>query len=70
VRWSALCGLIAPFYPKPDISRPRVGVEQMLSLYFLQQWLTLSDPAVEEALYDSLMRRFCRHRSGREPVPD
>jgi IS5 family transposase len=31
----------------------------MLRIYFLQQWFNLSDPAVEEALYDSLaMRRF------------
>ena len=31
----------------------------MLRLYFLQQWFNPSDPAVEEALYDSLaMRRF------------
>jgi IS5 family transposase len=31
----------------------------MLRIYFLQQWFNLSDPAVEEALYDSqAMRRF------------
>jgi Transposase domain (DUF772) len=29
------------------------GVERMLRIYFLQQWFNLSDPAVEEALYDS-----------------
>src|SRR6476660_7906513 len=43
----------------------------MLRLYFLQQWFNLSDPAVEEALYDSLaMRRFVGIDLGREPVPD
>jgi hypothetical protein len=31
----------------------------MLGIYFLQHWFNLSDPAVEEALNDSLaMRRF------------
>jgi len=36
-----------------------VGVERMLRIYFLQQWFNLSDPAVEEALYDSaVMRQF------------
>ena len=71
VPWSALCGLIAPFYPKPGNGRPPVGVERMLRLYFLQQWFNLSDPAVEEALYDSLaMRRFVGIDLGREPVPD
>ena len=43
----------------------------MLRIYFLQQWFSLSDPAVEEALYDSLlMRHFARIDLGSEPVPD
>ena len=54
VPWSALCALIEPFYPKPGNGRPPVGVERMLRIYFLQQWFNLSDPAVEEALYDLL----------------
>jgi IS5 family transposase len=37
----------------------------------LQLWFNLSDPAVEEALYDSLaMRSFVGIDLGREPVPD
>ena len=45
----------------------------MLRIYFLQQWFNLSDPAVEEALYDSsAMRRFVdidpRLREGRLSV--
>jgi len=71
VPWSALCALIEPFYPKPGNGRPPVGVERMLRIYFLQQWFNLSDPAVEEALYDSsAMRRFVGIDLGREPVPD
>ena len=43
----------------------------MLRIYFLQQWFNLSDPAVEEALYDSAgMREFVGIDLGREPVPD
>ena len=43
----------------------------MLRIYFLQQWFNLSDPAVEEALYDSLaMRSFVGIDLGREPAPD
>ena len=50
---------------------PPVGVERMLRIYFLQQWFNLSDPAVEEALYDSrAMRGFVGVDLGREPVPD
>ncbi len=71
VPWSALCALIEPFYPKPGNGRPPVGVERMLRIYFLQQWFNLSDPAVEEALYDSsATRRFVDIDLGREPVPD
>jgi transposase, IS5 family len=33
VPWSALCGLIEPFYPKPGNGRRPVGVERMLRLY-------------------------------------
>jgi IS5 family transposase len=43
----------------------------MLRIHFLQQWYALSDPAVEEALYDSAsMRRFVGIDLGREPAPD
>jgi len=43
----------------------------MLRIYFLQQWFNLSDPAVEEALYDSpVMRQFAGIDLGQEPAPD
>ncbi len=45
--------------------------EQMLRIYFLQQWFNLSDPAAEEALYDSaVLRQFVGIDPGSEPVPD
>jgi IS5 family transposase len=71
VPWGELCALIEPFYPKPGNGRPPVGLERMLRLHFVQHWFDLSDPAAEEALYDSLaMRRFVGIDLGREPVPD
>src|SRR6266446_9063876 len=71
VPWREVCALIEPHYPKAGNGRPPVGVERMLRIYFLQQWFNLSDPAVEEALYDSqAMRRFVGIDLGREPVPD
>ncbi len=40
-------------------------------MYFLQQWFNLSDPAVEDALYESaVMREFVGIDLGQEPVPD
>jgi Transposase domain (DUF772) len=71
VPWKDLCGLIEPVYPKPGNGRPPVGLERLLRIYFLQQWFNLSDPGVEEALYDSAtMRGFVNIDLGREPAPD
>jgi hypothetical protein len=50
-------------------SADRGGAE--LRIYFLQHWFNLSDPAVEEALYDShAMRRFVGIDLGCEPLPN
>ena len=71
VPWAKLCALIEPVYSKGENGRPPVGLERMLRVYFLQQWFNLSDPAAEEALYDSIaMRSFVGIDLGREPAPD
>jgi len=71
VPWAELVGLIEPHYPSSDKGRPAIGLERMLRIYFLQQWFNLSDPAVEDALYESpSMRGFVGIDLGREPAPD
>ena len=72
VPWVELVAVIEPVYPKAEgPGRPPVGVERMLRLHCLPQWFNLSDPAVEEAVYDSrAMRQFVGIDLGREPVPD
>ena len=71
VPWTDMCALIEPFYPKAGNGRPPYGLERMLRIYFLQQWFNLSDPGVEEALYDlATMRDFAGIDLGREPAPD
>jgi len=71
VPWRELCAIIEPYYPKAGNGRPPIGLERMLRLHFLQHWFNLSDPATEEALYESLsMRRFVGIDLGQEPVPD
>ena len=71
VPWRELVAEIEPFYPKAGNGRPPVGLERMLRMYFVQQWFNLADPAVEEALYESVsMRYFVGIDLGREPVPD
>jgi IS5 family transposase len=71
VPWRELCALIEPVYPKGEGGRPTVPLERMLRIYFLQHWFNLSDPAVEEALYDSMaMRAFAGVDLGAAPAPD
>ena len=71
VPWQALLALIEPHYPKAGRpGRQPYAIATMLRIHFLQQWYALSDPAMEEALYDTpVMRRFAR-LSGLDNVPD
>jgi IS5 family transposase len=59
VPWAELVSLIAPHAPLPGTrgGRPPFAVDAMLRIHFLQQWFNLSDPAMEEALYDTPMFR-------------
>jgi len=73
VPWAQLVALVKPAYAKGTSGpgRPPIPLERMLRIYFLQHWFDLSDPAVEEALYDiSSMRSFVGIDLGREPAPD
>ena len=48
-----------------------LGMSIMLRVYFVQQWFNLSDPGVEEALYESAaLRRFVGVDLGVAPAPD
>jgi IS5 family transposase len=70
--WKELSEVIEPYYPAPKkAGRRPFGIERMLRIHFLQHWFELSDPAAEEALYDSrAMRQFVGIDLGKEPVPD
>ncbi len=73
VPWADLAAVVEPYYPKATSAggRPPVGLQRMLRIHCLQLWFDLSDPAVEEALYDSrAMRAFVGIDLGSEPVPD
>ena len=72
IPWKELTEVIEPFYPKPKgAGRRPIGIERMLRIHFIQHWFNLSDPAAEEALYDSRsLRQFVGIDLGREPVPD
>jgi hypothetical protein len=73
VAWPELQAVVEPVYPKVSEAggRPPIPLERMLRIYFLQLWSNLSDPAVEDALYDSAaIRSFAGIDLGREPAPD
>lgn len=57
VPWAALVELIAPYYPEGRTGRPPFSLTTMLRVHFMQQWFTLSDPAMEEAFFDTPMYR-------------
>ena len=71
VPWAQLLKVVKRRYPKAGNGRPPLGLEKMLRIYFLQQWFNLSDPAMEDALYDmESLRRFAGIELGQDEVPD
>lgn len=78
-----ILALIEPHYPKAGNGPQPMPMERMLRIYFMQQWFNLSDPAMEDSLYDSAQclpsRSATRHavslrpwqsvRSARHPSP-
>ena len=71
VPWQALMKLIEPHYPKMGRpGRQPYPLATMLRVHFLQQWYGLSDPAMEEALYEiPTLRRFAQ-LGGLDTIPD
>jgi IS5 family transposase len=73
IPWPEMTAAVQTVYPKISETggRPPIALERMLRIYFLQLWFNLSDPAVEEALYDSVaMRSFVGIDLGVEGAPD
>lgn len=71
IPWARLLELIEPHYPKAGRGRQPLGLEKMLRIYFLQIWFDLSDPAAEDAIYDSeSMRRFAGVELSDDAIPD
>ncbi|OES61524.1 IS5 family transposase, partial [Pseudomonas aeruginosa] len=59
VPWKGLIALIEPHYPKGEGGRPAYPLMAMLRVHLLQNWFGYSDPAMEEALYETtILRQF------------
>lgn len=71
VPWNDLVAQIVPHMPSGKTGRPPYPAELLLRIHFMQQWFGLSDPAMEEALYDvPLYRQFAGLDLGSRGVPD
>jgi IS5 family transposase len=70
--WRELLAVIEPFYPTSGRrGRQPYPLATMLRLYFLQQWYALSDPGLEDALYEiESMRRFAQLDLADDTLPD
>jgi len=65
-----LIALIALSAAEGREGRPPFPVEMLLRIHFMQQWFTLSDPAMEEALYDLPLFRDFVGLSWNSATPD
>lgn len=70
VPWAALVSLIRPYAPDGKRGRPPFALETMLRIHFMQQWFTLSDPAMEESLHDVPLLREFAGLNWDTPLPD
>ncbi len=71
IPWSRLLALIEPHYPKAGNGAQPKPMEQMLRIYFMQNWFNLSDPQAEDSLYDiESMRRFAGIELLGHDIPD
>lgn len=70
VPWKVLLKIIEPHYPVAGLGRKPYALESMLRVHLMQNWFALSDPAMEEALYEIASLRAFAHLSLNEPIPD
>ena len=70
VPWAELEQRIAPVYPKPGRGRRPYPLRVMLRIHCLQLWFNLSDPGMEQELYDSRSMLEFAGLSLSEPIPD
>ena len=72
IPWGKWVEIIEPYYPDGKRGRRPQSIEKMLRMYLLQNWFSLSDEGIEDAIYDSYaMKQFMGVNFGaNEQVPD
>jgi IS5 family transposase len=70
VPWKVLLKIIEPHYPVAGRGRRPYALDSMLRVHLMQNWFALSDPAMEDALYEIASLRSFARLSLNEPIPD
>jgi transposase, IS5 family len=71
IPWEAIVEVLKEYYGEKDIGRKKTDLLLILKIYFLQQWYNLSDPGVEEAVYDrNSFQKFLKIDLIASNVPD
>jgi len=70
VPWARLKAVIEPHYPKAGNGRQPYPLSTMLRIHCMQQWYNLSDPAMEDALYEIASMRLFAGLSLDKAIPD
>jgi len=70
IPWKRLESIIEPHYPKAGNGRRPYPLSTMLRIHCMQQWYSLSDPAMEDALYEIASMRIFAGLSLDKPIPD
>ena len=71
IPWDSLIKLIEPYYQEAETGRKKKQLVLMLKIYFLQQWYNLSDPEMEDAIYDLIsFQKFLALDMMQEAAPD
>ena len=70
IPWHRLEARLGPIYPAGERGRPPYPLAMMLRIHCVQLFYNLSDPAMEDALYDSVAVQRFVGLAARDPRPD
>jgi IS5 family transposase len=68
--WAIMLEVIEPVYPKAGNGRRPYPLDTMLRIHCMQQWYSLSDGAMEDALYEITSMRLFAKLSLDQAIPD
>ena len=70
IPWNDICDLIQPHYKENEVGRKKTDLLLLLKIHFLQQWFNLSDPTIEEWIYDRISFQKFLNIDLMDGVPD